>query len=98
MHGIEGVWQSRMQSSRPVIASTHVAQSPDPHLYSVEFAKVKLAIHPPVEPPRLACILEAAAPMTVTNAASPAEALAAMPDADAFFGKLTPEFLAAARQ
>jgi phosphoglycerate dehydrogenase-like enzyme len=36
--------------------------------------------------------------MTVVNAASEDEALAAMPDADAFFGKATPALLAASRQ
>src|SRR5215203_4406790 len=34
--------------------------------------------------------------MAVVNAASAAEALAQMRDADAFFGKITPELLAAA--
>src|SRR5262249_32743445 len=42
--------------------------------------------------------VEGGARMRVRKAASRAEALAAMPDADAFFGKLTPEFLAAARR
>jgi phosphoglycerate dehydrogenase-like enzyme len=59
---------------------------------------MKLVIHPPVEPARLSRIAEAAGPMTVVNAASESAALAAMPDADAFFGKLTPPLLAAARQ
>jgi phosphoglycerate dehydrogenase-like enzyme len=59
---------------------------------------MKLVIHPPVEPTRLTQIIEAAGPMTVVNAASEPEAVAAMPDADAFFGKLTPELLAASRR
>ena len=58
---------------------------------------MKLVLHPPVEPERLARITEAAGPMAVVNAATDAEALAAMPDADAFFGKITPPLLAAAR-
>ncbi len=57
---------------------------------------MQLILHPPVEPDRLARIVEAARPMTVHNAASEAEALALMPQADAFFGKLTPALLAAA--
>lgn len=57
---------------------------------------MQLVIHPPVEADRLARIVEAAGPMTVHNAASEAQALASMPQADAFFGKLTPGLLAAA--
>jgi phosphoglycerate dehydrogenase-like enzyme len=59
---------------------------------------VKLVVHPAVEPERLARIAEAARPMTVVNARDEAEARAAMADADAFFGKLTPGLLAAARR
>src|SRR5579872_5634695 len=59
---------------------------------------MKLVIHPPVEAERLARIVAAAGPMQVVNAADEAEALAQMPDADAFFGKLTPPLLAAARR
>src|SRR5690606_12856208 len=56
---------------------------------------MKLVIHPPVEEERLARIVEAAGTMAVVNAQSEGEAVAAMPDADAFFGKLTPPLLAA---
>ncbi len=59
---------------------------------------MKLLIHPPVEPERLAKIVAAAGPMQVVNAASDAEAVAEIRDADAFFGKLTPPLLAAAKQ
>ena len=59
---------------------------------------MKLVLHPPVEPDRLARIVEAAGPMTVVNAATGADALAHMPGADAFFGKITPPLLAAARR
>ena len=59
---------------------------------------MKLVIHPPVEPERLARITEAAGPMIVVNAATETEALAQMPDADAFFGKITPPLLASARR
>jgi phosphoglycerate dehydrogenase-like enzyme len=55
-----------------------------------------LVIHPPVEADRLARIIEAARPMDVTNAAGEAEALAYIPTADAFFGKITPALLDAA--
>lgn len=57
---------------------------------------MKLVLHPPVEPARLTRIREAAGGMTVVNAATEAEAMQAIADADAFFGKLTPPMLAAA--
>lgn len=57
---------------------------------------MRLVIHPPCDDARLEKIREAAGEMEVVNCASNEEALAAMPDADAFFGKLTPELLAAA--
>ena len=58
---------------------------------------MKLVIHPPVEQQRLKKILAAAGDrMTVVNAVNADEALGQMPDADAFFGKLTPPLLAAA--
>ena len=57
---------------------------------------MKLVIHPPVEPERLDRIAAAAGPMTVVNADDEAHALRHMPDADAFFGKITPRLLAAA--
>jgi phosphoglycerate dehydrogenase-like enzyme len=57
---------------------------------------MKLIIHPPVEPDRLA-VLQAAAPGAEwVNAESREAALAAMPGADAFLGKITPELLARA--
>src|SRR2546426_439149 len=57
---------------------------------------MQLVIHPAVEPDRLSKIVAAAGPMRVVNAADEAQALAAIADADAFFGKLTPPLLAAA--
>jgi phosphoglycerate dehydrogenase-like enzyme len=57
---------------------------------------MKLVIHPPVEPERLDLIAAAAGPMQVVNAATEAETAAALTDADAFFGKITPPMLAAA--
>ena len=57
---------------------------------------MQLVIHPPVEAERLARITAASQPMAVTNATGAAEALAAMPTADAFFGKITPPLLDAA--
>jgi phosphoglycerate dehydrogenase-like enzyme len=59
---------------------------------------MKLVIHPTVEPERLTRITEAAAPMAVVNATTEALTLEQMPDADAFFGKITPRLLAAARR
>jgi phosphoglycerate dehydrogenase-like enzyme len=59
---------------------------------------MKLVIHPPVEPARLQRFIAAAESMLVVNATDDAAALQAIPDADAFFGKLTPSLLAAARK
>ena len=56
---------------------------------------MKLIIHPPVERERLDRIIAAAGPMTVVNADDETHALRHMPDADAFFGKITPRLLAA---
>ncbi len=56
---------------------------------------MKLVIHPPVDEDRLAKIQEAAGEMGVVNCADEAAALAEMPEADAFLGKLTPPMLAA---
>ena len=57
---------------------------------------MKLVIHPPVEPERLGQITAIAGPMAVVNADDEAHALHHMPDADAFFGKITPRVLAVA--
>jgi phosphoglycerate dehydrogenase-like enzyme len=59
---------------------------------------MKLVIHPPVEPERLDRIRAAAGTMTVFNAATETEAAQAVAEAEAFFGKLTPALLAAARR
>jgi phosphoglycerate dehydrogenase-like enzyme len=59
---------------------------------------MKLVIHPPVDPERLKAIVSAADAMIVVNAGNEAQAVAAMADADAFFGKITPGMLASARQ
>jgi len=57
-----------------------------------------LVIHPPVEAARLGKIVAAAGDLPVVNAADEAAALRAMPEATAFFGKITPALLAAAPQ
>jgi phosphoglycerate dehydrogenase-like enzyme len=54
---------------------------------------MRLVIHPAVEVDRLEKILEAAGPMTVDNGD-----VSRMSEADAFFGKLTPELLAQAKR
>src|SRR5438067_7524272 len=59
---------------------------------------MKLVIHPPVEPERLEKITAAAGDMAVVNAADEAQAVREVADADAFFGKITPPMLAAARR
>jgi phosphoglycerate dehydrogenase-like enzyme len=57
---------------------------------------MKLVMHPPVEAERLDCIMASAGPMAVVNADDEGHALHHMPDADGFFGKITPRLLAAA--
>src|SRR5262245_37776992 len=57
---------------------------------------MKLVIHPPVESLRLDRIVAVAGPMTVVNAEDEGDALHHMPDADAFFGKISPWLLAVA--
>src|SRR5262249_34260605 len=59
---------------------------------------MKLVIHPPVEPERLSRITAAAGDMAVVNAADAGAATREVGDAEAFFGKLTPSLLAAARR
>ena len=57
---------------------------------------MKLVVHPPIDEERLAKIVEAAGPMTVANPADASEALREIVDAEAFYGKITPQLLAAA--
>ncbi len=57
---------------------------------------MKLVIHPPVDHERLDQIVAASGPMVVVNAVDEAHALRHIPEADAFFGKITPPLLAAA--
>jgi len=59
---------------------------------------MKIVIHPPVDPARLAKIRDAAGAALVVNAAGEAQALEEIADADAFFGKITPTILARARK
>jgi phosphoglycerate dehydrogenase-like enzyme len=59
---------------------------------------MKLTIFPPVLNARLEKICAAAAPMTVVQAETEAEAIAAIADADALFGYLTPAMLKAAQR
>jgi phosphoglycerate dehydrogenase-like enzyme len=57
---------------------------------------MKLVIHPAIDADREKAVREAAAPMQLVNAANDAEALQQIVDAEAFFGKMTPQLLAAA--
>jgi phosphoglycerate dehydrogenase-like enzyme len=57
---------------------------------------MKMVLFPPVDDDRLEKIRSAAGEMAVVNAQSDAEALKEIADAEAFFGKMTPELLAAA--
>jgi phosphoglycerate dehydrogenase-like enzyme len=56
---------------------------------------MKFVMHPAVEPERFGKIVQAAGPMQVVNASRTEDALTEIANADAFFGKLTPELLAA---
>ena len=59
---------------------------------------MKLVIHPPIESERLRKVEAAADGMAVVNAAEEPQAIREIADADAFFGKITPPMLAAARR
>lgn len=59
---------------------------------------MKLLIYPPVDRERETLITAVAGKMDVVNAQDAATALEEIQDSDAFFGKLTPELLAASRQ
>lgn len=59
---------------------------------------MRLVIHPPIDAERLDRIRAVAGDAVVVNADSTAAALEAIRDAEAFFGKLTPELLAAAKR
>ena len=56
---------------------------------------MKLVIHPAIDAERLARVREAAGDMLVANCDSSEQATREIAEADAFFGKLTPELLAA---
>jgi phosphoglycerate dehydrogenase-like enzyme len=62
-----------------------------------EDQRVKLVIYPALDAERIARIAAAAPSVTIVQCADAAQAQAAIADADAFFGKLTPELLLAAR-
>jgi phosphoglycerate dehydrogenase-like enzyme len=59
---------------------------------------MKLLLYPAVDSDRLEKIVAAAGSMTVVSAPSEVAALAEISDANAFFGKLTPELLAASER
>lgn len=59
---------------------------------------MKMVLYPPVDATRLSLIREAATGMVVMNVLTIDEALREIEDAEAFFGKLTPELLRAAKQ
>jgi phosphoglycerate dehydrogenase-like enzyme len=59
---------------------------------------MKMVIWPPVDERRLTAIRAAAGTMAVVNSESQEEARSAITDAEAFFGKITPEILSAAQR
>src|SRR5437762_2452399 len=60
--------------------------------------RIKLLIHPAVEDARLARIVAAAENLRVVNARDAATAADEIVDADAFFGKITPDLLRRAQK
>lgn len=58
----------------------------------------KLVLFPAVDAPRLAAIREAGGDLQVVNCVDRQQARAAIADADAFFGKITPDLLAACQR
>lgn len=59
---------------------------------------MKLLVYPAIDAARMEAITRAAGSMAVVSAANEDEAAAAISDADAFFGKITPRLLASARR
>jgi phosphoglycerate dehydrogenase-like enzyme len=59
---------------------------------------MKLVLYPPVESERLDKVQKAAGAMIVVNAADETSALRQIEDAEAFFGKMTPSLLGAAKK
>jgi phosphoglycerate dehydrogenase-like enzyme len=59
---------------------------------------MKLLLYPAIRDARLSKIMEAAGPMEVAGAEDEAAAVWEIADADAFFGKITPPMLAAAKK
>ncbi|WP_437202601.1 D-2-hydroxyacid dehydrogenase [Planctomicrobium sp. SH664] len=59
---------------------------------------MKLVISPAIDAERLAHVMTASGPMRVVNCETFEDTLREIPDADAFFGKLTPPLLAAAQR
>lgn len=59
---------------------------------------MKLLLHPAVEPARLKLICEAAGEMQVVNIDDEHDAMQEIADANAFFGKITPQILQAAKK
>lgn len=66
--------------------------------YQRDVSAMKLVVHPPIDEIRLAAFRQAAAQMRVVNAENTSDAELEIRDADAFFGKITPQLLAAAKQ
>ena len=58
----------------------------------------KLLIYPPMDADRFDRLQDVAGNISLVNATTDTEAMAEIPTADAFFGKITPELLAAAKQ
>ena len=59
---------------------------------------MKLVVHPPIDEQRLVLLREVAGNMRVVNCSDVDAARAEIVDADAFFGKMTPQLLAVATE
>ena len=66
--------------------------------FSFEEQSVKLLIHPAIDATRLGQVRDVAGSIVVFNAETREQALSEIVEADAFFGKLTPELLQRAQQ
>src|SRR5687767_5604648 len=75
-----------------------IDEVPPTFLSTLRGASMKLIISPAISESRLQKIRTAAAPMQVVNAGDERHAIAEIADADALFGYLTPELLAAAKK
>lgn len=81
---------------RPRYCSRAALTKSPTHNFLSPFTRMALVLFPALEDGRLAAVTAAASPLRVINCHTTNDALQAMPQATAFFGKITPPLLAAA--